>query len=196
MELANIRDDQEYWNNRYSRGESSGFGSMGRQAKHKAKVINEFAKSKGIQSVIEFGCGDGSQLSLYNFSNYTGFDISEEAIECCRNKGLEHDLRVYDPECHSLDRKADLSMSVDVIYHLTTKEAFEAHMRHLFDASDKFVLIYSFDENRPRSGHIRGWKFSDWVNENQPNFALSQTIPGLENDCDFFIYRKKTNARR
>ena len=53
----------EFWESRYQRGETSGGGSYGRLAQFKAQTLNRFVEENEIASVIEFGCGDGHQLS-------------------------------------------------------------------------------------------------------------------------------------
>src|SRR5687767_4284814 len=70
-----------YWERRYRKGRSSGAGSHGRLARFKADVLNEFVEKNCIKSVVEFGCGDGAQLSLANYPAYLGIDASEYAIE-------------------------------------------------------------------------------------------------------------------
>ncbi len=52
---------QDYWVKRYAKGGNSGPGSYSELAKFKASVLNAFVREHGIQSVIEFGCGDGNQ---------------------------------------------------------------------------------------------------------------------------------------
>ena len=59
-----FRGSAQYWETRYRTGGDSGAGSYGRLAKFKAESINGFVRENGIHSVIEWGCGDGSQLSL------------------------------------------------------------------------------------------------------------------------------------
>ena len=67
----------EYWERRYRERENSGSGSgsYGRLAEFKAEVINSFISENGIRSVLEFGSGDGNQLSLFKIEDYTGFDV-------------------------------------------------------------------------------------------------------------------------
>jgi hypothetical protein len=52
-----------FWENRYRTGGTSGSGSYGRLAEFKAEILNEFVRERGVSSIIEFGCGDGAQLS-------------------------------------------------------------------------------------------------------------------------------------
>ena len=72
-----------YWETRYSGGGNSGAGSYGQLAEFKAEVINDFVISKGISSIIEFGCGDGNQLLLARYPRYTGLDVSKVALARC-----------------------------------------------------------------------------------------------------------------
>ncbi|MEM6772492.1 MAG: hypothetical protein AAF597_18085, partial [Bacteroidota bacterium] len=69
-----------YWEARYRKGGNSGAGSYGELARYKAEVINAFIEEHGIESVIEFGCGDGHQLGLLKMTNYLGVDVSTTAV--------------------------------------------------------------------------------------------------------------------
>ena len=56
-----------YWEHRYAYGGNSGAGSYGSTACAKADLLNSFLKDERLLSVIEFGCGDGHQLSLADY---------------------------------------------------------------------------------------------------------------------------------
>ena len=68
-----------YWEGRYRAGGNSGAGSYGRLATFKAGFVNGFVELNAIRSAIEFGCGDGNQLSLLSVPRYTGVDVSPTA---------------------------------------------------------------------------------------------------------------------
>ena len=198
----------EFWESRYSLGGNSGGGSYGRLAEFKAEVINRFVKDKNVASVIEFGCGDGNQLTLAKFPQYAGLDVSTTAISLCREKFDRDGTKsffLYSPFCF-LDRqgifKADLGLSLDVIYHLVEDEIFHTYMNHLFSASEKFVIIYSSDEDRsggPHARHVRHRNFSRWVGENLPGWSLLERVKnrypgtgdlGQGSFADFFFFAK------
>src|ERR1700689_4886366 len=65
-----------YWDSRYAGGGNSGDGSYGNLAKFKASVLNQFVAENRIASVVEFGCGDGNQVSLAEYPRYVGIDVS------------------------------------------------------------------------------------------------------------------------
>jgi len=199
---------QEYWESRYARGGTSGAGSYGKLAEFKAEVLNSFVKDNGVSSVIEFGCGDGNQLALADYPAYIGLDVSKTAIEMCKERiGDDKTKRffLYDPDCSVETRsvfKAELALSLDVIYHLAEDRIFELYMRDFFSAAEKFVIIYSSDsdENPPfQSPHIKHRRFSEWVKANLPEWKLSGRIPNRYpfdrcdwsgSRADFFIYEK------
>ncbi len=69
----NFPGSNKYWTQRYAEGGNSGAGSYGKFARFKAEVINKFVSEREIKSVIEFGCGDGNQLKLANYSRFSPF---------------------------------------------------------------------------------------------------------------------------
>jgi len=72
-----------YWEKRYISKKNSGAGSYGRLADFKAEVLNKFVADNLVETVIEYGVGDGNQLSLAKYPNYIGFDVSQTAINLC-----------------------------------------------------------------------------------------------------------------
>lgn len=66
----------DYWLKRYENGKRSGNGSYGELGAFKARILNSFVESENVSEVIKFGCCDGNQLSMANYINYIGFDIS------------------------------------------------------------------------------------------------------------------------
>ena len=99
--------------------------------------------------------------------------------------------------------KAELTLSLDVIYHLIEDSVFDEYMTRLFDAADVFVIIYSSNTNDNYSSqapHVMHRKFTDWTDENLSNWTMVQHIPNRHRydknieggTCaDFFIYKKK-----
>ncbi len=198
LEEKPFTGSKEYWEERYLFGGTSGVGSYGKLAKFKAEIVNSFVKNNKINSVIEFGCGDGNQLSLFDFPSYIGLDVSKTAIKLCV-KRFGNDKRsffLYDPECFEDNHprfKAELALSLDVIYHLTEVNIFELYMKHLFSSSERFVIIYSDDINTNQRDHEKHRQFSKWVEENLPEWKLIDKIKNRfpnESCADFFIYKK------
>ncbi len=189
-----------YWEERYRKGGTSGTGSYGRIARFKAEVLNDFVSQNGITSVIEFGSGDGNQLALAEYPAYVGVDISETAVRACRERFAEDPSKSFVTVSRYDGQVAELTLSLDVIYHLVEDETYETYMKSLFDASERFVIIYGSDKDLPgRWPHVRHRKFTDWVATNRPGFKLTTKIPARfpfdpddrtnTSDHDFFIFK-------
>lgn len=192
-----------YWIERYKKGGHSGAGSYNELADFKAAVLNKFVLQNDITDVIEFGCGDGNQLSLMNYPDYIGVDISPTAIALCEKK-FKGDMNKRFILLDNLkEESADLSLSLDVIYHLVEDVVFEAYMKRLFLSSRRFVVIYSSNSDKSPIGysfsHVKHRRFSEWIERNEKNWVLIKHIPNKYplsaanrngSFADFFIYEK------
>ncbi|MCA9078498.1 MAG: class I SAM-dependent methyltransferase [Planctomycetaceae bacterium] len=200
-----FRGSTDYWVRRYRKGRNSGGGSYGRLAEFKAKAINEFVETHNIEHVIEFGCGDGNQLTLATYPSYHGFDISPHALDLCRSLFANDDTRRFSLMQDYQNETAPLTLSLDVLYHLVEDDIFDSYMRRLFAASTRHVIIYSSNtaENPPDQGqHVRHRCFTDWVIEHMSSWELKRHLPNAhpyEGDvregstADFYFYQLKTN---
>ena len=196
----------DYWEKRYNGGGTSGAGSYGKLAEFKAEVLNAFVRENDVRTVVEFGCGDGNQLSLSNYPAYIGLDVSKTAIQRCQQL-FRHDKTkiffIYEPNCSRNEHhnyRAELALSLDVIYHIIEDDAFELYMEHLFSAAERYVIIYSSDfTGYSPSPHIRYRRISEWIISRFPEWKLLEKIsnryPYKGDDrtgslSDFYIYRK------
>ncbi len=187
-----------YWDQHYSRGGTSGDGSYGALAAAKAKFLNEFVADNRVSSVIEFGCGDGHQLSLADYPRYIGLDVSRRAVEICQQRFADDwskSFFLYDGPCfvdHAGLFRSDLAISLDVIYHLVERDVFQLYTEHLFAAAERYVVIYATNREIPGTApHVRHRHFSPWVEENFPDWRLAEVIPGANPGlgcADFFVY--------
>ena len=170
----------KYWNDRYSLGGNSGAGSYGRLAHFKADVLNEFVAEHGVRSVIEFGSGDGAQLELARYPQYTGIDVSQSAIDLCTRKFARDRTKRFHHSSY-LDSEtivADLGMSLDVIYHLVEDEIFDVYMSRLVTSAERYICIYSSNYyGVAPEPHIRHRCFTDWLARRAPQWRLLRKIP-------------------
>jgi hypothetical protein len=192
----------EYWERRYAGGGDSGVGSQGSFAKFKAQVINTFVSDHDVTSVIEFGCGDGVQLELAQYPVYLGLDVSRSAVSKCRSVFAEDSSKRFLMMDEYNGERADLALSLDVIYHLVEDGVFERHLRGLFSAAERYVIIYSSNqENEPKSDspHVRHRRFSDWVDTHLTHWRLIKHVPNkyrytgdyhTGSFADFYIYER------
>ncbi|HWR97025.1 MAG TPA: class I SAM-dependent methyltransferase [Candidatus Methanoperedens sp.] len=193
---------RNYWTDRYAAGGNSGDGSYNQLAEFKAETLNHFVQSRTIQSVIEFGCGDGNQLALARYPTYLGFDVSATAVSLCRDAFGGDPTKRFELLDDYRGESAELALSLDVVYHLVEDDVYEEYMGRLFDSAQRYVIIYSsdIDENpASQSPHVRHRKFTQWVEEQRPAWRLLVRIPnrypldpatGRGSFADFSIYER------
>lgn len=197
---------QQYWIDRYKKGGNSGAGSYNNLAKFKAKVLNQFVIENKIEKVIEYGCGDGNQLVYLNFPKYIGFDVSPVAIGLCKEKFLNDGSKDFHLMEKAEKHKADLTLSLDVLYHLIEEKVFFTYLRSLFRASENYVIIYACDKDNygKFADHVKPRSFTKWIQSNFSDFEMIKHIPNEypfdprdeENTsfADFYIYKKTLNS--
>lgn len=188
-----------YWEERYSKGGTSGPGSYEVSGKYKAEILNKFVEEKKISTVIEFGCGDGNQLLLSNYNSYIGLDVSVTAIKKCievfkndKSKSFYQYNSFAFQDNHQLF-SSDLSLSLDVIYHVVEDDIFDKYMTHLFNSSKQYVIIYAWDVEGKQRNHIKHRKFTNWIQKHQTNWSLIDKISNSLNEgsaSDFYIFKK------
>lgn len=187
----------EYWERRYMQGGDSGDGSYGKIARYKAKYINAIVAEHGIRSVIEWGCGDGNQLRYLNMPEYTGVDVSTAAISNLR-KQYKHDKNKKFFSLGELKPLGEigvfqLSMSLDVIYHLVEDKVYEEYMNNLFSSSEGHVIAYSSNFDGPQHvDHVKHRKFTDFIAANFPLWTCVHHGPNPfaeRSHAEFFHYQ-------
>lgn len=197
----------EFWEENYKNGGTSGTGSYGKIAEFKAEVVNNFIKEKNIETTIEFGCGDGNQLGLIHYRNYTGIDISHSIIQK-NQKQYKSDAskNFFDryPKEKYMQKKYQLAISMDVIFHLLEDQIFEEYLNDLFESSEKYVIIYSsnheeftqWPEYRHRNftGYIQNhlgntWKLYKYIPNKFPYQIGNEAVTSAS---DFYIFQKTT----
>lgn len=158
-----------------------------------------------LQTVIEFGCGDGHQLSLANYPTYVGVDISETVLRKVRDDFI-HDKtkRFFALGAPDMPRETfDVALSLDVIYHLVENGVYDDYMRRLFRSSHHSVVIYASasDEVSPAE-HVRHRNFPNWIRKHCPKWGLFEhrtnpfphdpSMPDETSFSSFFFYKIKT----
>jgi len=179
MKENNTFNSKEYWSGRYDEGGNSGPGSRGILASYKASIVNRVIQENNINEVLELGSGDGYQCQFFTVSKYTGLDVSKKAIDLCNakycNKKEWNFYNMSDDEAKSVE--ADLTLSLDVIFHLIEDNVYEEYMEKLFDSSRKYVLIYSSNvETQSSADHVKHRKYTEWVETNKPNFKIIEEM--------------------
>tara|TARA_R110002072_G_scaffold4788_8_gene33413 strand:- start:8 stop:583 length:576 start_codon:yes stop_codon:yes gene_type:complete len=186
----------EIWDNRYKNNGNSGNGSYGLLAEFKAEIINNFIYENNIHDIIELGCGDGNQCSLFKIEHYLGLDISPAIINYCKNKfknNSKYNFEIYNND-YLNNKKYELSLSLDVIYHILDDNEYKKYMKDLFNFSNKYVIIYSNNYKGHKVGHMYTKNFTKdiekWFNNYKIKQIIKQKYP-QQSSADFYIYEKQ-----
>lgn len=196
-----------FWDERYAAGGNSGAGSYNELAEFKAAILNQFVKQHNIKSVIELGCGDGNQLKLATYPQYLGIDVSPVAIQTCQTLFQNDFTKQFKLMSAYKQEKAELSLSLDVVYHLIEDTVFDSYMNKLFDAASRFVIVYASNTEAQISSwapHVRHRKFTTWIETWRNDWLLQQHIPNVypfkknrqgsdepSSFADFYIFGKR-----
>lgn len=194
-------DSAAYWEQRYRQGGHSGAGSQGRLARYKAETLNAIVAEHAIGSVIEFGCGDGAQLDLARYPSYVGVDVAPSAVARCRTRFAADPSKRFLLAAEADGLRADLALSLDVVFHLIEDAVFERYMTGLFAAARRLVVIYASDRDEPtRDAHVRHRAVSRWVATNAPAwrhvstehnpFAFDPARPDETSHSDFHVFAR------
>lgn len=196
---------KNYWIERYDSGGNSGDGSDNQFAEFKAEIINEFILQNDVKTIIEYGCGDGNQLKLAKYPSYIGFDVSHKAVSLCRETFSRDNTKTFKMMNDYTSETAELTLSLDVIYHLIEDNVFIEYMNRLFDSSERFVIIYSSDTDirvNSQTPHVKHRNFTKWVDALKPEWELIKHIPNkypytgdtkTGSRAEFFIYKRRNN---
>ena len=202
---SRFSQSSSYWEDRYRSGGNSGDGSYGKLAEFKAEVLNALVVEYAPESVIEFGCGDGNQLTLANYPKYLGMDVSETAIDICREKFRNDPHKSFSLMADYDGEIADFVLSIDVIFHLVEDQVFDNYMRTVFAASSNLIVIYASntdEQESPKLPHDRHRKFTTWVENNETQWSLLRVIDnkfpydvssGTGSPASFHVYSRLQN---
>lgn len=185
-------------------GGTSGPGSVGALGAYKASFINDFVRQNGIVDVIEFGCGNGDQLMEAEYPTYIGLDVSEAVLRQVMERFAGDETKsffLYRPDTFRDNAgvlRAQLTLSLDVIFHLTEDDVYQKYMGDLFGASSHYVIVYSSntDQRKTEVRYTTHRRFTDDVARMGGwRLVLEQPNPfSHATDSLFFVYERAANS--
>lgn len=191
---------ESYWENRYRNGGISGSGSYGTLGEFKARIVNQLIQEHNIDSVIDWGCGDGNIVSKIRAIDYLGVEISHTAISICKKRCLGDQHKNFIHLAQALNPKAELTLSLDVLQFQNTNEIYKKHLEDLFTSSAKWVIIYAPNQQERYSDFVVCRNFVKDIESYYPNFQLYRHIPNeypyspenpkQTSHSEFFIFKK------
>lgn len=92
--------------------------------------------------ILDVGCGTGANLELLSeFGDAEGVDVSTQAIEFCRLRGLEHVQLGAAERLPNEDASFDLVTALDVVEHLDDDVAGLKEMRRVLRPDGRLLLF-------------------------------------------------------
>lgn len=183
-------DIAAYWERRYRQGRTSGAGSEGEQAAVKAAHVRGVIDRKQVRSIIDWGAGDGTVLDLIRPQvPYLGLDVSHLIVHRLRQQFPSLSFTLAQ---NYSGQRADLALSLDVIFHQVNDLDYEVYLHRLFGSAERLVLAHTTDHDVGRtSRHVR-WR--NWTRDVAAWFGQWRLIeqPGDPTRLGFYLYEKET----
>lgn len=174
----------------------SGDGSRGKLATFKADFVNNFIEENNIESIIDFGCGDLQNAKLLKVKEYLGIDIVHHAHPPdILAKQFNTIVSRFDE--FSADKKADLCLCMDVLYHILEdeQEYLEKTLNKIIECSKKYFIIYAQDSYQDDSvlqyrGHLHNSPWRQILETKNVELIREQEKCEPGTSARFFIYQK------
>src|SRR2546421_7515629 len=131
-------------------------------------ICDEIRKEgKGESRILDIGCGTGGNLeSLTKFGKAEGVDISREALDFCRARGLENVKEGAAETLPFADESFDLVTGLDVVEHLDDDVAGLREMRRVLRSGGRCLLFIP--------AFMFLWGVQDAVSHHRRRYALTE----------------------
>ncbi len=182
-------DVVRYWEGRYVHGKrGSGLGSRGEAKKRKATFVNALVAARNVDTVVDWGCGDGIVAALIDAPHYIGLDVSPSAIALCRERADApgRTWLTYDGFAAPALPPADLALSLDVIFHLIDDALYRRHLELLF-GSAPLVCIHS--SNRDEAGEVVHMREREFLPDVPPGWRCIHEGPS--DAIGFWVFERE-----
>jgi len=146
-----------YWDRRFADGIGAGRGSEGEAALAKARYVNELIASEPVETVADWGCGDGGFLGMIRAPHYVGIDVAPSAIaKAVVTHGHSRSFVLWRPGA-PIEVHADLALSLDVVFHLVDDVEYRQHLAAVFGSADRLVAFHATNRPNPEGAapHMR-----------------------------------------
>ncbi len=140
-------NNQVFWDHRYSVDPDfgSGVGSRGEVLAYKRRLLQSILSQHKDLSILDVGCGDIETTRELAFSNYTGIDLSAEAIRIAREKRPEWSFEIGKLQDLNLG-SFDVVICLDVLIHQQTKQSFFDLLDTLIDSCKGKLVLGAYNE--------------------------------------------------
>ncbi len=142
-----------FWDYRYDQfpGLGSGLGSRDAVLAYKHDLLRPYVAMIGTGTILDIGCGDLEVFGPLPALNYTGIDLSEQALTIARSKRPDWSFA-----SHSIDGmdtgSFDYTACIDVLIHQPSLQAAQSLASNLVRVARKGVFFSIHNEDIQGSG--------------------------------------------
>lgn len=143
-------DNKIFWEYRYQRFEDigSGIGSRGENLETRKKRLYPFFYFYGNKQILDVGCGDLELSCMAECENYTGVDISGEAIKIARKKRTDWNFIAGDFNRLNFEgQRYDLVYCGAVLIHQPTYEQYLNFVSKLVELTEDVLIVEGYDSS-------------------------------------------------
>lgn len=140
-----INSEEQYWDQRYASGGTSGEGSIGSDGEWKWSVIERYVPF--LTNVLDIGCGDLTFWEGRDCENYTGIDISKTIVEVNTKKRPKWKFIHGNAEIRIEGLKKDVVFCFDVLFHIMNTKTYREVLKNICHYSNDFIFIYTWINN-------------------------------------------------
>ena len=135
-------------------------------------IVKKFGTPHSELRILDVGCGTGANLEMLSqFGQAEGVDVSDDALEFCRRKGLAVQKGLAETLPYA-DETFDISTALDVIEHLDDDAAGLREM-HRVTKSGGYSLIFV-------PAFMWLWGVQDDISNHRIRYTKSQIVERIE----------------
>lgn len=150
-------NNQIFWSFRYQTFAElgSGVGSRGDNLLYKRSLLQELGIEHS-QSILDVGCGDLEVVKTLKLPNYTGVDVSSQAIELARQKRPDLNFILLQEGNYNAVPEADLVMCLEVLIHQQKLTDYQKLIDFLVQKTTNKLIVsgYTFEQPHHQTNHM------------------------------------------
>ncbi|QNJ96716.1 methyltransferase domain-containing protein [Constantimarinum furrinae] len=144
---ASTLDNSLFWNLRYSLYPElgSGVGSRGEILDFKKRIIKYATYFAKESTITDVGCGDIELTRDFSFQNYTGLDVSNEALKLGKEKRPDWNFENKSITSDEIS-ESDIIFCFDVLIHQSKKSDFQEIVKSIVKKGNRRIIVGAYNK--------------------------------------------------